>query len=248
MLTSFLVALQFLSIVRIRRTLPFDDTTLGRAGAFFPAVGLLLGGVVCAVDWMFSLLAAPTLTNVLVVVALAVLSRGLHLDGVADSADGLCGGTDVQRRLAIMKDSRIGTFGALALLLVVLVKLRALDLLVGEVRTLALLLSPMLGRWSCVLMAAAAPPARADGLGAMFIRGVRWRECALAGGFTLLVSSGFAGGASLAFCAAVTGAALGFTRYCTRRLGGVTGDTMGAVGEVSETAALCLFTLLSRGS
>ncbi|MGE0680554.1 MAG: adenosylcobinamide-GDP ribazoletransferase [Candidatus Binatia bacterium] len=241
MFTEFLVALQFLTIVRLREALPFNEGTLGRSGAFFPMIGFLLGLTVWGLDILFSFLVPLSLANVLLIVTLAGLSRGLHLDGLADSADGLLGSTDRQRSLAIMKDSCIGTFGALALIGIVVLKLRALDLLSGVDRTHALLLSPMLSRWACVVMAYAAPPAREDGLGALFVRGVQFREVMLASVFVLVAGLLIVGFPNLLLLGLFTGIAWGATRYCERRLGGITGDTMGAVGEIIETATFCFF-------
>lgn len=246
MFTQFLVALQFLTIVRLRDALPFDEGTLGRSGAFFPLVGFLLGMAAWGLDILFSLLVPLSLANVFLIAALAGLSRGFHLDGLADSADGLLGSADRQRSLTIMKDSRIGTFGTLALIGIVMLKLRALDLLSGVDRTHALLLSPMFGRWACVIMAYAAPPAREEGLGALFVRGVQFREAMLASIFTLMAGFVLVGFLNLLLLGLLSGIMLGTTRYCKRRLGGVTGDTMGAIGEISETAVFCFFALLEK--
>jgi adenosylcobinamide-GDP ribazoletransferase len=247
-LTEFFVAMQFLTIVRMRNSLPFDDETLGRAGAFFPAVGLLIGGAAWGLAQCLFTFFPPSLSTIFVVAALVVLSRGLHLDGLADSADGLFGGSDPQRRLAIMKDSRIGVFGALALFGIVLLKVRALDLLLNGGRTTALLIGPIFGRWACVVMAYSAPPAREEGLGAFFIQGVQFRELALASLFTLVVGFFLTGALTFVLFGTLTVVALGVTRYCTRRLGGVTGDTLGAVSEVVETAAFCLLSALAGRS
>lgn len=240
---EFLVALQFLTLIRLRNLAPFDETVLGRAGACFPAVGLLLGLVLWGLDSLLAFLLPFSLLNVCVIAALAGLSRGLHLDGVADSADGLLGSRDRQRSLIIMKDSRIGTFGALALIGILTLKLRALDLLSGVDRGPALLLSPMLGRWACVVMAHAAAAAREEGLGALFVRGVRLREVTLASAFVLIVSLLLGGFSTLFLLGLLAGVVLGATWYCQRRLGGVTGDTLGAIGEIVETAAFCFLAL-----
>ncbi|HXG19608.1 MAG TPA: adenosylcobinamide-GDP ribazoletransferase [Methylomirabilota bacterium] len=247
MLLAFIVALQFLTIVRVRESLPFDDETLGRSGAFFPVIGLLIGLVVWGFDQGLSAIVPPALRNIFLVIVLVVISRGLHLDGLADSADGLLGSGDRQRSLAIMKDSRIGAFGALALIGVLLAKLRALDLLTDGHRTPALLLSPMFGRWACVVMAYLAPPAREEGLGAMFVRGTQFRTLLIVHLLLLVAGFLFAGLWTALLFLFLGGLTVGFTRYCTRRLGGVTGDTLGAVGELVETAAFCLFAVLDYG-
>jgi len=243
-LIEFLVALQFLTVVRLKKTLPFSETTLGRAGAFFPLVGLLLGVAVWSLDRSLSPFVPAPLSSVFLVAVLAVLSGGFHLDGLADSADGLLGSGERQRSLEIMKDSAIGTFGALALIAVVLLKVRSLDLLQGGYRGVALLLGPMLSRWACVVMAYSSRPARTEGLGTMFVRGTQFREFGLASVFTLAVVFSLMEVLGLLVFVPLAALILGFTLYCNRRLGGVTGDTLGALGELVETAALCLFVLL----
>ena len=242
--TEFLVALQFLTIVRVKKVLPFDEITLGRAGVFFPLVGFLIGAVVWGLDCGLRLFLPTTLLSLVLVATLAVLSRGLHLDGLADSADGLLGSGERQRSLEIMKDSAIGTFGALAVIAILLLKVRSLDLLQEGYRSLALLLGPMLSRWACVVMAYTSRPARLEGLGAMFVRGTQFREFSLASVFTLAVVFSLMEIVGLALFVPLAGLILGFTLYCNRRLGGVTGDTLGALGELVETAVLCLFMLL----
>ena len=244
MTTDFLIALQFLTIIRLKRTLPFSATDLGRAGVFFPVVGLLVGAVLWSLDQGLRLFFPAVLLSVVLVSALAALSRGFHLDGLADSADGLFGSSERQRCLEIMKDSTIGTFGALAVIIVFFLKVRSLDLLQGGYRGMALILGPMLSRWACVVMAYTSRPARAEGLGAMFVRGTQFREFGLASVFTLAVVFSLMEILGLVVFVPLAALILGFTLYCNRRLGGVTGDTLGALGELVETAVWCLLVLL----
>ena len=199
MLNEFLLALQFLTIIQIKKTLPFDERSFGRSAAFFPLVGAILGTLVWGIDIALQNVVPLALRNLILVAVLAILSRGLHFDGLADSADGLFGSHDRERRLAIMKDSRIGTFGTLALLGVVLFKVRALDLLSGSDRNTALLLGPVLSRWAYVVIAYRAIPARQDGLGVLLVRGVVFRELAVASGVALLVTL-FIGGMEWTHC------------------------------------------------
>jgi len=109
---------------------------------------------------------------------------------------------------------------------------------------MALLLGPMLSRWACVVMAYSSRPARAEGLGTMFVRGTQFREFGLASVFTLAVVFSLMEALGLVVFVPLAALILGFTLYCNRRLGGVTGDTLGALGEMVETAVLCLFVLL----
>ena len=245
MLTQFLIALQFLTIIRIKKELPFDETAFGRSGTFFPLIGLLIGALVWSADFLLQPLLPPTLLSVFLVLLLAVLSRGFHLDGLADSADGLFGSTDPQRSLAIMKDSRLGTFGALALFFVLALKIHALDILHGGYRDIALLFGPMLGRWACVVMAYSSRPARSEGLGVVFVNGVQFREFGLASLIALGILFTLIEIVGIVLVIPLGGLIISFTLYCNKRLGGTTGDTLGAVGELIETATFCLLVVLA---
>lgn len=239
MFREFVIALQFLTIFSIRKTLPFDEVGFGRSAAFFPLVGVLIGGLVWGLDLMLSSVCPAALRSVIVTAGLAILSRGLHLDGLADSADGIFGGRDRQHCLDIMKDSRIGTFGVLALTGVLLLKVRAFDLLADETRIHALVLAPLLSRWAQVGMAFCSHPARDDGLGALLVRNVHRRELLWASVFSLVVTFPLAGIIGLLLFVVTAGITLALTYTCHQRLGGVTGDTCGATGEIVETFALC---------
>src|SRR5919202_6518068 len=145
----------------------------GQAMAAFPLAGLVLGALLVGLDRLLSLTAFPLTTrNILLVVALVALTGGLHLEGLMDTCDGLIGGHNAQQRLNIMRDSHVGSYGVLGGVCVVLLKVGALGAVPNSVRVLALLLTPMLGRWSLVLAAALFPPARPSGLGAAFRAGV----------------------------------------------------------------------------
>jgi len=241
-LREFLIALQFLTIFSIQKTLPFDEVRFGRSAAFFPLVGGLIGGLVWSLDLLLTPVCPPVIRSVLLTAALAICSRGLHLDGLADSADGFFGGRDRQHCLDIMKDSRIGTFGVVALAGVLLLKVRAFDLLAGETRIPALVLAPVLSRWAQVGMAFRSRPARDEGLGALLVRNVHRRELLWASTSALVVTLLLTGSAGLWLCVVVVAMTLALTHASHQRLGGVTGDTCGATGELVETFVLCWWT------
>ena len=245
MLTEFLIALQFLTIIRVKKELPFDKTAFGRSGTFFPLIGLLIGALVWSADWLLQPLLPTTLLSLFLVGLLTVFSRGFHLDGVADSVEGLFGSTGPQRSLAILKESRLGTFGTLALFFVLALKIRALDILQGGYRDIALLFGPMLGRWACVVMAYSSRPARRAGLGSVFVNGVQFREFGLASLIALGILFTSIEIVGIVLVIPLGGLIISFTLYCNKRLGGTTGDTLGAVGELIETATFCLLAVLA---
>jgi adenosylcobinamide-GDP ribazoletransferase len=233
-----LLALEFLTILRLRRPQIVADDALAKSQALFPAVGLLLGGMLAASDWLLLDTLGPALTGWLLAALLLLLTGGLHADGLADSADGLFGGHTAERRLAIMRDSATGAFGALALVVVIGVKATALGQISDGDGALALIVVPALSRWACVAAIGAFPYARPSGLGAAFHANALPWAMPLAGAICLLAcvaAFGIAGAGAWALAAA---AGVGLGTYISPRIGGLTGDSYGAIIEVTETALL----------
>ncbi len=242
---DLLEALGFLT----RLPLPGPRRTRGPAEALaaFPLAGCVLGLLLALLDAGLGRTRLPPFTrDTLVVVALVLLTGGLHLDGLMDACDGLFGGHDPERRLLIMRDSRVGSFGVLGAACVILLKLAGLVALhgPGSNRVAALVLAPTLGRWALVLAAALYPLARPDGLGAAFHAGVTPPRMAIAAGATTLIAVAagrLAGVLALAVSCAVTWL-LG--RVVMGKIPGLTGDTYGAIAELNEVATLFAFALL----
>jgi adenosylcobinamide-GDP ribazoletransferase len=210
---------------------------LGRAAAWFPVVGLALGLLLAGVDWATSRVFPPLLSAGLTVAAWKILTGGLHLDGLADCLDGLAG-RDREHRLAIMRDSRIGTFGAIGLVLLLMLAGAAVAAVPSPERWRVLLASPAIGRAMPVVLARLFGAARSDGQGAVFIGSVRPMGALLAMVVALavtIVALGPAGVAALLLALAATIAAGAFL---ARRLGGLTGDVLGAVVELAELTVL----------
>lgn len=241
MIQRFLTALEFLTIIRVPGERAFSDEELGRSMSLFPLVGLLIGLILAGVRYVLNLALPPSLADILVIAVLAVVTGCLHLDGFADTIDGLAGGGDRERTLAIMKDSRIGSFAVVGLILILILKAAALMGIPEGVKGRALIAAPVLGRWSAVQLAAWFAYARAGyGTGRAFTRYAGRGES----GISTLVAAvivvavfGISGMAMLLAIAVLT-ALLGL--FFRGRIGGVTGDIMGAACEVSEVACLIL--------
>ena len=210
-----------------------EDADVRGALACFPIVGLALGMALTGAAWLAPTL-PPSVTAVGLVALLAAVTGGLHLDGLADVFDGLSGGHgDRTRILTIMRDSRIGAHGALALLLIVLAKVFALSALVQRRSPWAILLFPAVARWSVVLLIVAFPYVRDEGLGRRFKDQGSAIEFVWATAFTAVLVFGV-GARALAPTAVALAAALGFGVWMRRRLGGLTGDAYGAAIELAE--------------
>ncbi|MBA9006695.1 adenosylcobinamide-GDP ribazoletransferase [Thermomonospora cellulosilytica] len=223
-----------------------DRDTARRAMLAAPAVGLVVGGAAALVMVAADRLGLGGLTRAVLAVAVpAVLTRALHLDGLADLADGLGSGRPAEEALAVMKRSDIGPFGVVTLLLVVMAQAAALA--EAPEGAYAVVLAAVTGRlafpWAC---RAGVPAARPEGLGALVAGTVPAGGAAAVTVIVLVLATGcgaLAGGlhglvtSALAVVCGV-GAALALLRHAVRRLGGVTGDVLGALAEIAALAAL----------
>ena len=256
-LRGLLLAVTFLTVLSVRIPKAAGPTTnepapMAPALPWFPVVGVLIGGLLALVDWALTPLLALGVRDVLLLAVAALLTGMLHLDGFIDCCDGLLGTRSVTRRLEILRDSRIGAYGAIGACLLLLARFAALGALGPPIRVLALIVAPLAGRWSMVYAVARFPYARAAGTGTPFQapRLTRYLALATLGACLLLLAiCGLGSGAELharlalgGMLALVTvGVTLGWTRWASRRLGGgLTGDTYGALNELVELAVLAL--------
>ena len=238
-MSDFLAALQFLTIFPWPRRIERAPDEIGRGAAFFPLIGLILGALLVFADWLVRPYLSPALTAVALAAMLAVLSRGLHLDGLADTFDGLGAGGSRERMLAVMDDPRAGVFGVVAVVFVVLFKVYAIAALASD-RWRVLLIAPMLARWSMTLFGYRATAAK-QGLGAHMIMHMTGARLLFATAASLIPAVALVGLRGLAAMALVALLTLSSKLYFHRRLGGVTGDIFGAVGELSEAIVLIAF-------
>lgn len=242
------VAFGFLTVFPVpARGVEDGPAGYGRAFSWFPVVGLALGAVMAAAGFVFSLVLPAGVSAALVVALWVFLTGGLHLDGLMDSCDGLFCSKPPDERLTIMRDSRVGAFGVLGAVVVILVKYSALaalfELPAVSPMFAALVAAPVLGRWAMALAVVAFPYHRhGDTLGGTFVAGAGRRQLALASASGLAILGGLvAGGGSLApFAALAAGtiATVAVAWFALSRLPGLTGDVYGATCEVVEAAAL----------
>nr|VFJ93707.1 MAG: cobalamin-5'-phosphate synthase [Candidatus Kentron sp. H]VFJ94351.1 MAG: cobalamin-5'-phosphate synthase [Candidatus Kentron sp. H]VFK01157.1 MAG: cobalamin-5'-phosphate synthase [Candidatus Kentron sp. H] len=242
-------ALGFLTVIPLPKGCRHTKADLIRSVPFFPLVGFLIGlsavGIAFVADGLFP----PPVLAVLLVGWLAIVHGGLHLDGLADTADGFLSHHTRERVLDIMRDSRIGTFGCLAMGGGLTFKVAALASLPEEYRLQAILLAPLAARCMMVPMLDFLPPARLDGMGRVFYRCVyqdraSWRSIVeFLGAMAVLLGAGwlFAGTVGLVVGVVVMTATALFGSWCRRRIGGRTGDTVGAAGEIVEVLVLMVF-------
>ncbi|TXS91821.1 adenosylcobinamide-GDP ribazoletransferase [Parahaliea aestuarii] len=223
----------------------WQDAALARSSMYFPLVGLLVGGLGALVFNLAVPLWDSRIAVLLAMAAMLLLTGGFHEDGLADTADGLGGGWSVEDKLRIMKDSRLGTYGALALVMALLLKFSLLSALPADAVAAALILGQVLGRWAALPLIAFTPYVRGDGTGKPLVGGVTGKRLALATGFSLLVLLVLAD----AFFTVLLSLALLIILWrwhCRRQIGGITGDTLGAGNQLAELAVYLVLTALAR--
>jgi adenosylcobinamide-GDP ribazoletransferase len=235
---GLIVALGFLTALPVPRGDATKPEALARSLAFFPVAGLVVGGLLAGLDWGLSWALPGGVRAALVVGAMLAITRGLHLDGLMDCCDGLFGGFTPARRLAIMRDSRVGAFGVLGAIVVLLLRYSGVSALDGAWRVLGLLLPPILGRWAMVLAMVAYPYGRAEGLGLAFKRAASWQQVVLATIVAAILAPGlwWPWGAALLPLSGL--ATVLVASFMLRRLPGLTGDCYGAINEVVEGVVL----------
>lgn len=236
MVTSVLTAVAFLTRIPIRNAACTPEA-IGRSTPFFPLVGALLGMSNVAVLWMLPRAMPPTLMATVIVLTGILLTGALHFDGLADMADGFGGGRTRDDVLRIMRDHQIGTYGAIALVMTLLLQIiAAASLIERDAAAPLLVVAPAASRWAMVLLGRWLPYARTDaGLGRALTDHVRnrdvWGSTALVLAIAL-VAAHWSGAVSLGITLALTGG-VGFV--CVRRIGGITGDILGANAVLCET-------------
>jgi cobalamin 5''-phosphate synthase/cobalamin synthase len=242
-------ALRFLSIIPAPGSAQLfqteeEDDRLVLGVTYFSCVGLLLGIILWLVAFLLGPYLPPLALAALLIVGLVVLTGGLHFDGLMDTFDGLLGGTDRERKLDIMRDSRVGSFGVLAGACVILLKFSFLASLPAYLMPLALLIVLPVSRWGMVLAVYLYPSARPDGLGAAFKSTVTMQRLVIVGGIALLVAFlfGHLVGVILWLSGGIFAFLLGW--WMTRAIGGLTGDTYGALAELGDAFLLLLLLLL----
>ncbi len=244
---SFILALQFLTVISVVPRLEATKHELCASLAFFPLVGLILGAILAALFWAVSPLLNPEPLAALLTVSLAFLTRSLHLDGLCDTADAIGSGADRNRALEIMKDSAAGSLGVVALVSVLLLKTGALVSLCRFSAWQLIILAPCLSRWSLNSLASMSSYAREEqGLGSPFCDTKSRANMAIAA-LTALAASWFLlhfEGIVLFLVATLMSFLSAF--FFKVRFGGVTGDCLGAHLESVETIILIVGAAMTK--
>ncbi len=222
-----------------------------RTVPLFPIVGLLLGLILFALDYLFRLIFPPGVAAILLLTSYIFLTGGIHLDGLSDMVDGFSGGKNRSRVIEIMHDPHLGAFAVIALLLTLLLKVWLFLSLPDEIRGLALLIMPVFSRWMMALSICKYPTAPGSRIGYTLV-GKAGNNHLLAASYLVLLiiasliffgaTSAFVLQTAIAFAAAVL-MTIGIASYSRKVIDGLTGDVYGTVNELSEVLILLVFTL-----
>jgi len=242
---SFKIALQFLTILPLRIKSEPKKEDFGKSLLYFPLVGLLIGLLLSLTAVIFFFL-PNIVAAALVLIVSVVITGGIHLDGFSDTCDGFYGRNPKERILEIMRDSRIGVMGVIGIVSILLLKFTLFTSIPKNLLWKSLIMMSVFARWSQVFACFSSNYARADGKAKYFIEYAGKKELILGALFTVLI---------FLLLAKVTGLILFtlaflpvflFINYAKSKIGGMTGDTIGAASEIAEVFVL-LFTLIYLG-
>lgn len=234
-----LIALQFLTRIPVSIKSAVTAKDLARSMAYFPLIGLFIGGLAAVVHYLFSFILAGPVCDLFALAFLVIVTGNMHGDGLMDAADGFFSGKPRERILEIMHDSRVGAHGVMACSLVLLAKFALLTQVPAPLKSTALVLFPVLGRWAQVYAASLYHYASSSMGTGSFTKYVGLREIAIASVFSLGAAILFLDpprGIALA-CTVLAGTAI-LAWFACRRIGGVTGDVLGALSECAEVLSL----------
>jgi adenosylcobinamide-GDP ribazoletransferase len=247
MIRRLALAFQFLTITPWPRAVVRQPEDLGASMAFYPVVGAVLGSILAGTYWIGAGLFPDGVLRPALVILLIICSGGLHMDGLADVCDGFYAGRTHADALRIMKDPHLGTMGVLGIVSVLVMKVTLLSFLPVMVLYTALMVTPAISRAGMVWGTRLGVYARPDGgTGAIFFQTLRWRHVSLATAFLglwTLLCTGWPGVVLLALAFVTTRL---FVAVCHHRIGGMTGDTLGALNELLELLTLVWYYPLLR--
>ena len=244
---GFLYALQFLTIFPPAAKSVVDKSKLSRSTLYFPLIGLFLGLILVATNNLLSLIPLEQfLINVILVTLLIILTGALHLDGLADTFDALFSRKSRPEMLKIMRDSHLGTMGVSSLICIILLKLSLLGSLRAEVMNVSLISMCLLGRYSLVLAMFSFPYAREEGKAKVFIEAMNLKVFSLASAISLFCALGLLGLKGLIIFMAIVFFTIFMGKFMVKKIGGVTGDSLGAINELTEIFVLFNILILTR--
>lgn len=243
---NFLLALQFLTIipVKIKHT---DEKKITQSMIYFPIVGLFLGFVLVGTNYLlYALRFMQFSTDIILIIFLIILTGGLHLDGLSDTFDAILSRKNKEEMLRIMQDSHVGVMGNLSVISILLLKVSFLHSISESLKPISLILMCVLSRWSLVFAMFLFPYARLEGKAKAFMKGINLKILVFATIITVIIIILAWHLKGLLILAMIAGSAYLICRAVNKKIGGITGDTLGAVNELAEVIALFSASILEK--
>ncbi len=245
-MNTFLLMIQLFTKIPINKEIEFDKDKFRKGVLYFPLVGLIVGLITALMAYVLNFIFSTQVTAMLSILFSIALTGALHWDGLADTMDGVLSARKREQMLIIMKDSRIGTHGVLALVLFVILKFLLLVELNDELLLPVIFVLPVVGKTAIALTLWGSQYARKEGLGDLFIGKTRPKDSIGAGIISLVIiyiALGVKGILALLFVILIS---FIIRRKLNKILGGMTGDTLGAINEIAELLFIPLLILLEK--
>lgn len=239
---DFFTGLQFLTRIRLVEQTDWSPDSFGRSVKYFTLIGAIIGLILAGLNYVLSQFLPSHVLAAVIILAEIVLTGGLHCDGFMDTADGVFSGRSRERMLEIMKDSRVGANGVVAFGLLLLLKYSLIIDMTPTMLFAALITMPVAGRMVMVISITSFAYARPEGMGKAFAQYAGRATLGIAAVIAIAVVAALGVRASISAGGAVVAGIL-TARYLAAILGGLTGDTYGAVTELTELAVLLLFVI-----
>ncbi|HEY93090.1 MAG TPA: adenosylcobinamide-GDP ribazoletransferase [Dehalococcoidia bacterium] len=246
---ALLVAIRFLTTIRLPWRREASHEEFVRSVGYYPVVGFLIGLILYGLWWLLSPFLPPSIVNILLIIALVVISGALHLDGFVDTCDGIGGHKTPEERWRVLHDSRVGGFGVIGACCLLLVKFITLNSVPEPLLMMTLILMPVVSRWAMVYAIFIYPYAQPSGLGKERKQATdlpRFIEATIIALAVAVVLAWPAWLAGLAIMAGIWVVVMVMGAYFKGKFAGLTGDTYGAINEVAEVCVLILICLLAH--
>lgn len=245
-LRLFFIAIQFLTRLPVPGQIQVSEETLSKATRFFPLVGVLVGAGAALTFWLLRHLLPDSAAILGTIIFTAFITNGFHEDGLADTFDGFGGGWTKEQALEIMRDSRLGTYGALALVFLILAKYNFLSSLEPGQILRWLIVAHTASRWTVLPLCAWLPYARAEGQGKLVAKKIGRPEIIIGSMtfFICVLSLSWQSALAAIFVTGLTPFLSGL--YFRARLSGITGDCLGATNQLTEVSLYLTAVILSR--
>lgn len=240
MIKSFFSTISFLTTIPTPKKFSQE---LKHLIIFFPLVGFIIGGTLLLVNILGSFFFPKQVVNLLIILSFVMITGGLHLDGLADTVDGFYAGKNKEDILRIMDDARTGAMGVIGIVLVLLSKFVLINNIPENIFNQSLFLIPVVGKWSMVLLLKISKSAKEDGLGNTFVKNTTSGDFILSGLFTFLITIFLFKLKGILILLAVSVIIFVFSGYTRKKIGGITGDTLGAINEGCELLTLFILSI-----